>query len=49
MKLHNYENQDKITIDEMIDLFVENRTSTIVLNLLLYITMEIKRIIYKAY
>lgn len=29
MKLHNHENQDKITIDEMIDLFVENRTSTI--------------------
>lgn len=29
MKLFNHENQDKITINEMIDLFVENRTSTI--------------------
>lgn len=29
MKLHNLENRDKITIDEMIDFFVENRTSTI--------------------
>lgn len=29
MKLFNHENQDKITLDEMIDLFVDNRTSTI--------------------
>lgn len=29
MKLYNHENQDKITLDEMIDLFVDNRTSTI--------------------
>lgn len=29
LKIHKHENMDKITIDEMIDLFVENRTSTI--------------------
>ena len=29
LKIHRHENMDKITIDEMIDIFIENRTSTI--------------------
>ena len=29
LKIHRYENMNKITLDEMIDVFIENRTSTI--------------------
>lgn len=29
LKIHRHENMDKITLDEMIDIFIENRTSTI--------------------
>ena len=29
LKIHRHENLDKITLDEMIDIFIENRTSTI--------------------
>ena len=29
LKIHRHKNMDKITLDEMIDIFIENRTSTI--------------------
>lgn len=29
LKIHRHENMDKITLDEMIDIFIENRISTI--------------------
>lgn len=29
LKIHRHENMDKITLDEMIDIFIENRTTTI--------------------
>lgn len=29
LKIHRHENMDKITLDEIIDIFIENRTSTI--------------------
>ena len=42
LKIHRHENMDKITLDQMIDIFIENRTSTIEVKPTLYIIMVIK-------